>query len=199
MACSSNSFAAGAGRRLSSQKDRTFMPSEIRTNTEPDSSSDTDTDIFLPPILKKHQPQTHLDQHRVDSSTSDHSLLSSGNREDQRVSTTTSGQLNQHQQAIDTRTVSSWASAFGSSSQVPEGSQGHTQTNQISVHLPEQCRPFDKHGVASVASYSPHKPFGQRRSHQPNYSTFRKSIRGRSDGRLRLVDADGDVIMRDVT
>ncbi|OJJ66960.1 hypothetical protein ASPBRDRAFT_136889 [Aspergillus brasiliensis CBS 101740] len=187
MAGSSNSFAAGAGRRLSSQKDRTFMPSEIRTNTEPDSSSDTDTDIFLPPILKKQQSQTtHHDSHRINDLTSDHSLLSSssGNSEDQRVSTTTSGQLNQHQQAIDTRTVSSWASAFGSSSQVPEG---------------KQCRPFDKHGVASVASYSPHKPFGQRRSHQPNYSTFRKSIRGRSDGRLRLVDADGDVIMRDVT
>ena len=192
MTSSSNSFSGGTGW-LSSQKDTETMSSVDRGDTEPDTSSDSDKDIFVPPILRKQPSQTQ-DQHHVNDLARDISLSnafqrSSGNGTVQGVSTT-SGQQNQHQQSIDANIVSSWAVAFGSSVQVQEG---HVQANQIG-----DCH-FDKGCDTSVSTRPPYKPFGQRRATRPNSINFRKSIRGRPDSSVRTHDADGDVIMRDAS
>ncbi|GFN12678.1 transcription factor domain family protein [Aspergillus tubingensis] len=190
MTGSSNSFAASACW-LSSQKDT--ETSVNRGDTEPDTSSDSDKDIFVPTILRNQQRQSQ-DPHHVNDLVRDISLSnafqrSSGNGSVQGASTT-SGQQNQHQQSIDANIVSSWAVAFGSSVQVQEG---HVQANQIG-----DCH-FDKGCDTSVSTRPPYKPFGQRRATRPNSINFRRSIRGRPDCNVRTHDADGDVIMRDAS
>lgn len=190
MTGSSNSFVVGAGWR-DSQKDT--ETSVNKGDTEPDTSSDSDKDIFVPTILGNQQRQSQ-DPHHVNDLARDISLSnafhrSSGNGAVQGASTT-SGQQNQHQQSIDANIVSSWAVAFGSSVQVQEG---QAQTNQIG-----DCH-FDKGCDTSVSTRPLYKPFGQRRATRPNSFNFRKSIRGRQDSNVRTHDADGDVIMRDAS
>ncbi|GLA41386.1 hypothetical protein AnigIFM63309_009476 [Aspergillus niger] len=192
MTSSSNSFSGGTGW-LSSQKDTETTSSVDRGDTEPDTSSDSDKDIFVPPILRKQPPQTQ-DQHHVNDLARDTRLSnafhsSSGNRADEGASPNC-GQQHQHQQSIDTNIVSSWAIAFRSSVQVQEG---HAQTNHIGDLQ------FDKGGDTSTSTRPPYKPFGQRRAKRPISSNFRKPIRGRPDSNARSHDADGDVIMRDAS